>query len=73
MVTKHLKSIFVFNANGYLELQSGKVLTHFLEKNEKCSVWDIVDRDKGEEKQKFKKKYINKKLEFSLFLASIQV
>ncbi|CCD68037.1 Soluble guanylate cyclase gcy-37 [Caenorhabditis elegans] len=47
MVTKHLKSIFVFNANGYLELQSGKVLTHFLEKNEKCSVWDIVDRDKA--------------------------
>ncbi|ULT97859.1 hypothetical protein L3Y34_005594 [Caenorhabditis briggsae] len=47
MVTKHLKSIFVFNANGYLELATGKVLTHFLEKNEKCSVWDIVDREKA--------------------------
>uniref|UniRef100_A0A8R1DF08 Guanylate cyclase domain-containing protein n=1 Tax=Caenorhabditis japonica TaxID=281687 RepID=A0A8R1DF08_CAEJA len=46
MVTKNLKSIFVFNPNGYIELPSGKILTHFLEKNEKSSVWDIVDRNK---------------------------
>lgn len=47
MVTKNLKSIFHFNANGYIDLPSGKMLTHFLEKNEKSSVWDIVDRDKA--------------------------
>ncbi|CAI5448932.1 unnamed protein product [Caenorhabditis angaria] len=46
MTTKHLKSIFVFTSNGYTDLPSGKVLTHFLDKNEKMSIYDIVEREK---------------------------
>ena len=46
MVTKHLKSIFVFMSHGYIDTGTSKVLTHFLEKNEKLSVWDIVGKEK---------------------------
>lgn len=47
MVTKHLKSVFVFESHGYVDMLGGKILTHFLERNEKLSMWDIVDREKG--------------------------
>ncbi|CAD6196741.1 unnamed protein product [Caenorhabditis auriculariae] len=47
VVTKHLQSIFVFTSHGYVDIAGGKVLTHYLEKNEKLSVWEIVDREKG--------------------------
>ncbi|PAV56305.1 hypothetical protein WR25_15723 [Diploscapter pachys] len=49
MVTKHLKSIFVFMSHGYIDTGISKVLTHFLEKNEKLSVWDIIGKEKSAE------------------------
>ncbi|GMT25016.1 hypothetical protein PFISCL1PPCAC_16313, partial [Pristionchus fissidentatus] len=48
-VTKSLKSIFVFSSKGYVDTGTHKTLTHYLEKNEQKSAWDIVDREKGAE------------------------
>ncbi|GMS96109.1 hypothetical protein PENTCL1PPCAC_18284, partial [Pristionchus entomophagus] len=48
-VTKSLKSIFVFSSKGYVDTGLHKTLTHYLERNEQMSAWDIVDREKGTE------------------------
>lgn len=47
MVTKHLKSIFVFTSAGFLEAGTHKILTHYLEKNEQASAWDLIHEQKG--------------------------
>ncbi|KAK6014101.1 hypothetical protein OSTOST_20549, partial [Ostertagia ostertagi] len=45
-VTKHQSSLFVFRQHQPIECGSMKMLTHFLEKNEKLSVWEIVGIEK---------------------------
>ncbi|EYB86139.1 hypothetical protein Y032_0285g1364 [Ancylostoma ceylanicum] len=46
-VSKNQKSQFIFTQYNVFEVGSTKVLTHFLEKNEKLSVWEICDIEKG--------------------------
>lgn len=45
-IAKHDKSSFVFLQNQPVECGSMKMLTHFLEKNEKLSVWEILGIEK---------------------------
>ncbi|CAJ0568805.1 unnamed protein product, partial [Mesorhabditis spiculigera] len=53
MVTKGTKqqpsAVFVFASKGYVDIGTMKMLTHYLERNEKMSAWEITDRPKGEE------------------------
>ena len=46
-VTRSLRSVFVFTSKGYVDTGVHKTLTHYLERNEKASVWEIVEIDKG--------------------------
>ncbi|CAI4223791.1 unnamed protein product [Auanema sp. JU1783] len=47
-VTKHLKSVFIFTPAGCLDSSNSKIFTHYLEKNEKLSAWDLIDKEKNE-------------------------
>ncbi|ETN68594.1 heme NO binding associated [Necator americanus] len=46
-VSKNQKSFFKFQQHQTVEVGNIKMLTHFLEKNEKLSVWEISDIEKG--------------------------
>ncbi|KIH57519.1 hypothetical protein ANCDUO_12289 [Ancylostoma duodenale] len=46
-VSRNQKSNFTFTQHAVFEVGSTKVLTHFLEKNEKLSLWEICDVEKG--------------------------
>ncbi|CAJ0931045.1 unnamed protein product, partial [Mesorhabditis belari] len=53
MVTKAIKGqvqgVFIFTSKGYIDIGAIKLLTHYLERNEKMSAWEITERQKGEE------------------------